>query len=76
MAWLAHEDCPVSGEVFSAAGGRVARFFIGMTEGWSHPGQLTPEEVRDHFEEIRDPEGATIPAGPGDELTALLKALS
>jgi len=76
MAWLAHEDCPVSGEVFSAAGGRVARFFIGMTEGWSHPGQLTPEEVRDHFEEIRDPKGATIPAGPGDELTALLKALS
>jgi len=76
MAWLAHEDCPVSGEVFSAAGGRVARFFIGMTEGWTHPGQLTPEEVRDHFEEIRDPEGATIPAGPGDELNALLKALS
>ena len=76
MAWLAHEDCPVSGEVFSAAGGRVARFFIGMTEGWTHPGQLTPEEVRDHFEEIRDPAGATIPAGPGDELNALLKALS
>ncbi len=76
VAWLVHEDCPVSGEIYSAAGGRVARFFIGMTQGWTHPGQLTPEEVRDHLEEIRDPEGATIPAGPADELNALLAALS
>ena len=76
VAWLAHEECPVSGEVFSAAGGRVARFFIGMTAGWAHPGRLTPEEVRDHFDEIRDTEGYTIPAGPADELTALLAALA
>ncbi len=76
VAWLVHEDCPVSGEVFTAAGGRVARFFIGMTEGWAHPGQLTTEEVRDHFDQIRDPEGYTIPAGPTDELTALITALS
>ena len=75
VAWLVHEDCPVSGEIFTAAGGRVARFFIGMTEGWAQPGALNPEDVRDHFEEIRDPVGATIPAGPGDELAALLKAL-
>jgi len=32
--------------------------------------------VRDHFEEIRDPEGYTIPAGPADEITALPTALS
>ncbi len=75
VAWLVHEDCPVSGEIFTAAGGRVARFFIGMTEGWANPGQLSPEDVRDHFAEIRDPAGATIPSGPGDELTALLTAL-
>jgi NAD(P)-dependent dehydrogenase (short-subunit alcohol dehydrogenase family) len=76
VAWLVHEDCPVSGEIYSAAGGRVARFFIGMTQGFTHPGQLTPEEVRDHFDEIRDPEGYTIPVGTGDELKAVLKALS
>jgi NAD(P)-dependent dehydrogenase (short-subunit alcohol dehydrogenase family) len=73
VAWLAHEDCPVSGEVFSAAGGRVARFFIGMTEGYFNP-ELSLEDVRDHFEEIRNPEGYTIPRGPGDELSALMKA--
>ena len=75
VAWLVHEDCPVSGEIFTAAGGRVARFFIGMTEGWARPGSLSPEDVRDHFEDIRDPAAATIPAGPGDELAALLKVL-
>ncbi len=73
VAWLAHEDCPVSGEIFSAAGGRVARFFIGMTEGYFNP-ELSLEDVRDHFEQIRNPEGYTIPRGPGDELSALMKA--
>jgi NAD(P)-dependent dehydrogenase (short-subunit alcohol dehydrogenase family) len=73
VAWLAHEDCPVSGEIYSAAGGRVARFFIGMTEGYFNP-ELTLENVRDQFEQIRNPEGYTIPRGPGDELSALMKA--
>ncbi len=75
VAWLVHEDCPVSGEIFTAAGGRVARFFIGMTVGWARPGSLSPEDVRDHFEDIRDPAAATIPSGPGDELAALLRTL-
>ena len=73
VAFLAHEDCPVSGEIYSAAGGRVARFFIGMTEGYFNP-ELSLEDVRDHFEQIRNPEGYTIPRGPGDELSALMKA--
>jgi NAD(P)-dependent dehydrogenase (short-subunit alcohol dehydrogenase family) len=74
VAWLAHEDCPVSGEVYSVGGGRVARFFIGMTKGWFDR-DLTPEAVRDHFDEVRDPEGATIPAGPSDEMAAVLEVL-
>src|SRR4051794_41147085 len=31
VAWLAHEDVPVTGEVFSCAGGHVARIFTGVT---------------------------------------------
>jgi NAD(P)-dependent dehydrogenase (short-subunit alcohol dehydrogenase family) len=73
VAWLAHEDCPVSGEIYSAAGGRVSRFFIGMTEGYYNP-ELSMEDVRDQFDKIRDSTGSTIPAGPGDEIQALLKA--
>ena len=29
VTYLAHEDCPVTGEVYSVGGGRVARIFVG-----------------------------------------------
>ena len=72
VAWLVHEDCPVTGEIYSAAGGRIARMFIGLTDGYYNPA-LTLEDVRDHFEQIRSEDGYIVPAGPGDELKALLK---
>jgi NAD(P)-dependent dehydrogenase (short-subunit alcohol dehydrogenase family) len=72
VAWLVHEDCPVTGEIYSAAGGRIARFFIGLTEGYYDP-QLTLEGVRDHFDQIRNEDGYIVPAGTNDELSQLLK---
>ncbi|HYD10922.1 MAG TPA: SDR family oxidoreductase [Acidimicrobiales bacterium] len=75
VAWLVHEDCPVSGEIYSAAGGRIARFFIGLTEGFYSP-NLTLEEVRDNFDQIRNEEGYIVPKGPGDEFGALMKHFS
>jgi NAD(P)-dependent dehydrogenase (short-subunit alcohol dehydrogenase family) len=33
VAYLAHEDCPVTGECFSAAGGNVRRVFLAETRG-------------------------------------------
>ena len=75
VAWLAHEDCPVTGEIYSAAGGRIARMFIGLTQGFYSP-TLTLEDVRDHFDEIRSEDGYIVPTGPGDELALLLKQLS
>jgi NAD(P)-dependent dehydrogenase (short-subunit alcohol dehydrogenase family) len=74
VAWLAHEDVPVSGEVYTVGGGRVARFFIGMTHGYYNP-KLTVEDVRDHFTEIRDEGGYTVPSGPSDELALLLETI-
>ena len=75
VAWLAHEDCPVTGEVYSAAGGRIARMFIGLTQGYHNP-KLTLEDVRDNFDQIRSEDGYIVPSGPGDELALLLKQLS
>ena len=75
VAWLVHEDCPVTGEIYSAGGGRIARFFIGLTEGYYNPA-LTLEDVRDHFEQIRDETGYIVPSGPNDEFAALAKAFS
>jgi len=75
VAYLAHEDCPVTGEVYSAAGGRIARFFIGLTPGYYNPA-LTVEDVRDHFEQIRDEAGYVVPRSNSDELSLLLKQLA
>ena len=38
VALLAHEDCPVSGEIYAAGAGRFARIFIAMTPGYVHAG--------------------------------------
>ncbi|GAA1827901.1 SDR family NAD(P)-dependent oxidoreductase [Pseudonocardia ailaonensis] len=73
VGWLAHEDVPVTGEVFTAGAGRVARFFVGMTQGYTNP-RLTLEDVAAHVAEIRDETGYTVPAGPADELTHILAA--
>jgi NAD(P)-dependent dehydrogenase (short-subunit alcohol dehydrogenase family) len=74
VAWLVHEDVPVTGEIYTVGGGRVARFFIGMTPGYYNP-KLTVEDVRDHFAEIRAEAGYTVPSGPGEELSLLLKTI-
>jgi NAD(P)-dependent dehydrogenase (short-subunit alcohol dehydrogenase family) len=72
VGWLCHEDCPVTGEIYSAAGGRIARYFIGLTPGYYNP-QLSMEDVRDNFAQIRDESGYIVPASPGDEFAALTK---
>ena len=74
VAWLASEDCSVTGEVFTVAGGRVARFFVGMTNGYFNAA-LTPEDVRDHLAEIRDEAGYTVPANAGEETAFLFKMM-
>ena len=67
VAWLVHEDCPVTGEVYSAGGGRVARVFVAETPGcWSE--DLTAETVRDRFDEIRDESGYEQPGSSMDEM--------
>lgn len=75
VCWLASDACTTSGEVYSVAGGVVARFFIGLTPGYFER-ELTAEVVRDHWDEIRDTEGYIIPDGPQDEFTKLFEVLT
>ena len=74
VTFLAHDSCPVSGEVFAVGGGRVARVFIGETKGYAKAG-LSPEDVRDHWDEITDVEGYSIPANLTDETGLFFRAL-
>jgi len=65
----------VTGEIYSAAGGRIARMFIGLCQGYYNP-KLSVEDVRDNFDQIRSEDGYIVPSGPNDELALLLKQLS
>jgi NAD(P)-dependent dehydrogenase (short-subunit alcohol dehydrogenase family) len=72
VGYLAHEECPVSGHIYSVGGGRVARVFVGLCPGWrSDDGSLTLEDVRDHFDEIEDTTDYTIPRRSSDQLKTL-----
>jgi len=63
VAYLAHEDCPVSGEIYVAGFGRFARLFVASTEGHVHrDGTPTIEDVAAHWAEINDERGYSVPA--------------
>jgi NAD(P)-dependent dehydrogenase (short-subunit alcohol dehydrogenase family) len=74
VAFLAHEDCPLSGEVLSAGGGRIARVFVGVTRGYLTNEPVTVETVRDHLDEIFDARDYVLPGSSKDE-SALLRSM-
>ena len=71
VAYLAHEDCPVSGQTFSVGGGRIAHVFIGETKGY-HDGALSMESVRDNWGTIMDRDGYAVPANLPEETALFL----
>ena len=63
VAFLAHEDCPVSGEIYAAGGGRFARVFVAEAEGYVHAASApTVEDVAQHWATINDEAGYFVPA--------------
>ena len=62
VAYLAHEDCPVSGEIYAAGAGRFARIFVASTPGYVQTeSEPTVEDVAEHWEEINDETGYYLP---------------
>ena len=63
VAFLAHESCPVSGEIYAAGAGRFARIFVAATEGYVHDTpEPTVEDVARHWAAINDESGYYVPA--------------
>jgi NAD(P)-dependent dehydrogenase (short-subunit alcohol dehydrogenase family) len=67
VAYLAHESCHVSGEVFVAGAGRFARLFVGVTPGYVHPGGQaqakapTIDDIAANINAITDEAGYYVP---------------
>jgi len=77
VVYLGSEACELTHEIFSVGGGRFARMFVGLTPGWVADGgaKVSAEDVASHIEQIRSPEGYTIPNNITDELRILSKVL-
>ena len=71
VAYLAHADCPVTGQLFSVGGGRVAHVFIGETQGYFKE-DLGVEDVRDNWATITEREGYAVPANLPEETALFL----
>ena len=71
VGYLAHENCPVSGQLFSVGGGRVAQVFIGETNGYFNAA-LTPEDVEANWGTITDRNGYSVPSNLGEETALFL----
>jgi len=62
VAYLAHESCPVSGEIYTAGAGRFARLFIASTEGYvQEDGRATVEDVAKNWDTINDEKDYYVP---------------
>lgn len=59
IAYLCSEELDVSGEVFNAGGGRVARLAVFDNDGVFEPA-ITPESIAGNFAAIRDMSAPTI----------------
>jgi len=77
VAFLAHEHCPVSGHVYSVAGGRIARIVVVETHGVVLS-ENTPEAIRDHLSRIDELDASDYhqPSSLDDEMAIIAKALS
>lgn len=73
VTYLASEACTTTHGAYSAAGGRYARVFWGLGQGWfaGQDGTPTAEDVQAHLAEIEDREGYLVPASTTDEIMAL-----
>ncbi|OBG62729.1 MULTISPECIES: SDR family NAD(P)-dependent oxidoreductase [unclassified Mycobacterium] len=70
VTFLASSACTFTHRNYSAAAGRYARVFVGLSEGWlaDVESQPTAEDIRAHLEEISSTEKFLVPASIVDEV--------
>lgn len=71
---LCHETCPVSGELFVAGGGRVARTVLGETAGWIDA-DMSVETLAEAMPQILAQQPIAAPATTGEALGLFMETL-
>jgi NAD(P)-dependent dehydrogenase (short-subunit alcohol dehydrogenase family) len=77
VVYLASRACDFSHRNYSAFGGRFARVFIGLSEGWlpERGTDPTADDIADHLSEVSATEPFTIPGSIYDEVFAVSERL-
>jgi NAD(P)-dependent dehydrogenase (short-subunit alcohol dehydrogenase family) len=76
VTYLCSEQCEETHSIYSVGGGRFARIFIGMGQGYFAGVGATPtaEDVAANWAQIHSDEGYTIPDSIAAEMQALMAA--
>ncbi|MBC8186900.1 MAG: SDR family NAD(P)-dependent oxidoreductase, partial [Proteobacteria bacterium] len=74
--FLSSEACEVTHSIYSVGGGRYARIFIGMGQGWFNGvgKPATVEEIASNWDAINSEEGYVVPDSIAEEMKALIEA--
>lgn len=77
VVYLASHSCHVSHHNYSACGGRFARVFTGLADGWlSDPGaEPSAEDIADRMEQIAALEPYTVPGSIYEEVFGVCQRL-
>jgi len=75
VVWLASAECPTNGEVYNVGGGRVARVVTAQTPG-HFARDLTPEGIREAWDDVNDVALAAVVPGFAEELEILREFLA
>jgi NAD(P)-dependent dehydrogenase (short-subunit alcohol dehydrogenase family) len=77
VAALLSPHCKISREMFSAAGGRYARVFSGLTTGWRSEDEVADaSDVLANMKSILSTEEFTVPVNANEELAGLARLLT
>jgi NAD(P)-dependent dehydrogenase (short-subunit alcohol dehydrogenase family) len=73
VSYLCSDACTTTHGAYSAAGGRYARVFWGLGQGWfaGKDTRPTAEEIAEHFDQIDSQDGYIVPGSTTDEIMAL-----
>lgn len=77
VAYLCSPQCSITHEIYSVGGGRFARVFVGLTQGWwaGNDTAISVDDVAANIGAIRDEAGYIVPGSVTDELMQLMTLL-
>ena len=77
VVYLVSEACELTHEIFDVGGGRYARIFLGMGEGWTAPkgSDATAEDIAANLDAVRSTDNFVIPDSIAGEMKAAMEAL-